>query len=144
MPKVTKSKKKNNSDKSNSIVSKIKQRKKQNTGKNYKKFSYYPIINEDDDFEEKLFKKKEFYIYKQKDKSNKSYDELCNPKISKDISSLDNRNYKTLCHQIHHVFIGFPWYGACAAVQTAEGFKETITKNNGSIYILASNDAQHI
>ena len=42
----------------------------------------------------KVIQKEEFYIYKQKDKSNKSYDELCNPKISKDISSLlDQQNY---------------------------------------------------
>lgn len=144
MPKKVKTKKKKTKKR---VVSKIRAKKK---NKAQKLFSYYPIVNEDEDFEEKLFKKKEFYIYKQSDKFKSSYEDLCNVKISKDESTLLDQQellknfmspdtpYKSLL-----IFHGVGVGKTCAAIQIAEGFKETIAKNNGFIYVLASNDAQY-
>jgi hypothetical protein len=128
---------------------------KSNKNKSDTNNDYYPDIQEDN-FLEKLYKKKEYYINRTEyPEENVDISDLCIKKSSGDfilqnhqkfVKNYINPNtpYKRLL-----LFWGTGVGKTCGAISIAEGFKESIKKyrdqgdQNASIYIISKENAKH-
>lgn len=131
-------------------INKLEKNKYENIKEELKKnkYIYYPELD-DDDFYEKLYKKKEFY--------QNRYPEIIEEKgkdIQYDLCPNPNKRYKLLSHQIflkNYMSIRTPYNGilvfhgtgsgkTCTAIAIAETYKKILLSDSKKIFVLVSGD----